>query len=145
MQDPKDREIARLKMTIAAFKKYDNKRKAFIQKLQEELESLSQQYVDLKNSVPKDIIEVENDYKEKLKNLRANVSGNAKKIEHLNRLLKLADKDCLERAEEVLKQYTILQLKEANDKLQKEVQLLRNTNKELVMRINRLNQQEKNQ
>lgn len=142
MQDPKDLEILKLKRTIEAFKKYDKKRKEYLQKIQWELEDVSQQYVDLKGTLSKDVIEIERDYKEKMKTLKTNLAGQSKTICELKRLLALLqDEEKLKRAEEILKRYKVIQLKEMNEKLEKEVQRLRKTNSELVARLVQSNKQ----
>lgn len=140
MMNPKDLEISKLKQTIEAFKKYDKKRNDFIQKLQWELEDVSQKYVDLKKSVPADVLEVENKYKEKIKNLRQTVAGQHRSLERLHKIkCFIENKDLIERAEEVLKNYTVVQLKEMNNNLQREIENLRKTNNELVYKLVQLN------
>lgn len=48
---PEQREIRRLKLTIEAFKKYDEKRKQYVNRLQDELEEYSEMYLEMKKIV----------------------------------------------------------------------------------------------
>jgi len=50
--DDKDKKIYTLSRTIKKFKEYDEQRKQFIQKLQDELEDISCRYVEIKHNVP---------------------------------------------------------------------------------------------
>lgn len=150
MQDPvilsKNREISRLKKTITAFKKYDEERKKFIQKLQFELEDVSYDYLQLKHKIPKDALEVGDMFKQKINDLKGSVKGQNKKIESLNKIINLMkDPDALTRAEEILKNYTVIELKEANQKLEKQVADLRKTNSELIYKIVKLQKQNNNE
>lgn len=134
--DKKDKEILKLKQTIQAFKKYDEERKKFIQKLQWELEDVSEEYLNLKSTVPKDALEVEEQYKQKITDLKATVKGQNKRINSLQQIINLMkNPDALAKAEEVLKNYTVVQLKKLNDDLTQQVEFLRKTNSELIVRL----------
>lgn len=144
MQSPKDLEIAQLKMAIEAFKKYDAERSKYLKKIQWELEDVSQRYVDLKKTISMDIVELEQEYQKKITTLKTTLKGQMKSIEHLKRVIELMhDDEKREKAEEVFQHYTVVQLKEKIDKLQKEVNSLRNTNRELIVRIVQLDKQNK--
>lgn len=141
--DKKDREILKLKHTIAAFKKYDNERKEYLKKLQWELEEVSQDYLDLKKTLPKDALAMAKECEERMHDLKACVKGQNKTISHLQKVIALMeDEDKLKRAEEVLKHCSLLQLKAMNDSLQKQVDSLRATNSELITRLVQLNRKE---
>lgn len=144
IQSPKDLEIAQLKMAIEAFKKYDAERSKYLKKIQWELEDVSQRYVDLKKTISMDIVELEQEYQKKITTLKTTLKGQMKSIEHLKRVIELMhDDEKREKAEEVFQHYTVVQLKEKIDKLQKEVNSLRNTNRELIVRIVQLDKQNK--
>jgi len=131
-----DKQVLKLKRTIAAFKKYDAERKRYIQRLQWEMEDISERYCRLKASVPKDIQELDDKYRQKIKNLKANMAGQARKIEKLDKTIRLMqDPGALARAEEVLKSYDLVQLKQENEALERQVANLRKTNNELICKL----------
>lgn len=139
MQDPKILEIARLKQTIKAFKKYDEERKKFIQKLQYELEDVSEEYLALKATISKDVLEVKEQYKQRIKGLKTAIRGQNKRINDLQHIIGLMkNPDRLARAEEALKNYTVVELKTLNDSLKQQVKSLRNNNSELMTKLMKL-------
>lgn len=144
MLSPKDLEIAQLKRAIEAFKKYDAERSKYLQKIQLELEDVSQRYVDLKKTMSMDVVELVQEYQKKIKDLKSTLKGQMKSIEHLKTVIELMrDDEKREKAEDVFRHYTVVQLKEKNDKLQKELNSIRNTNRELIVKIVQLNKQNK--
>lgn len=142
MQDSRTAEIARLKQTIEAFKKYDKKRKEYIQKIQEELEKVSSKYLDLKHSIPKDVQTVQATYEQKLKGYRATITGQNKSIDHLKKVISLLEDPMkMARAEEILQNYTLVQLQQTNKSMKREIETLRKNNAELVARLVKLEKQ----
>lgn len=137
--DEKDKEIIRLKMTIAAFKKYDNERKEFIKKLQWDLEETNQQYLELESSIPKDVVECQWAYRENVKKLKTElkkVNGALSRLQQTMNLMN--DEEKLKRCEAIVKEYNVVTLKEKNSKLEKELKVLRKDNNELIMKIIKL-------
>lgn len=137
--DRKGKEIIRLKMTIAAFKKYDSERKKFIKELQWELEEANQQYLELESSVPKDVIELQREYREKVKKLKAELKRVNEALSRLQQEMKLMkDEEKLKRCEAVVKAYKVVTLKGKNSKLENELKESRKSNNELIMKIIKL-------
>lgn len=122
--DPKDIEIARLKLAIENFKKYDAERKEYYTKSLQRLGELESYVEELESNsvIPK---------------LKKKVEEQGKQLAHLSRVITVNKyhlfDDTLQCA------VTVKELKERNKVLSKEVTNLRNTIKDLVYQLNRKN------
>lgn len=141
MLDPKDLEITKLKKTIKAFKEYDEKRKKFLQRIQWELEDISEKYCILKKVTSQTDLQKAEEYNKRVSTLRATVRGQQKSIEKYKKIIDLIENDKLERAEKILEKYDVIQLKKLNEDLQSDIGRFRKTNSELVVKIVQLNKQ----
>lgn len=120
--DPKDLEIARLKLIIEKFKKYDAERKQYYSKALQRLGGLEEYIEEIEsNSV--------------ISKLKKKVKEQEKHLAYLNRIITV-NKYHLFNDDYVL-QYTVSakELKERNKALSNEVTNLRKTVKDLVCRL----------
>jgi len=145
-REAREIEIARLKRAILAFKAYDARRRKLLQETQWELEDVSDKFCALRSKIPKDAQEATYQWEQvrdqRIADLRSTVKGQNKTISRLQKVIRLMENpDALARAEKVLEDYTVVQLKEANEALQKQIDNLRKTNSELIVRIVKLQKQ----
>lgn len=137
-KDPLHQRIYLLENTIRKFKRYDKDRTEFLHKIQDELEDYSEKYLLLKDAVSKD--DRYSKLEEKIKNLRLNLGAVNKKYNQLKKEMELIqDEELLKRAEYAIQHYDVAKLQEKCNSLDKEIDSLRVTNKELVTRIVQLN------
>lgn len=121
--DPKDIEIAKLKLTIEKFKKYDAERKQYysnaLQRLGE-LESYVQE-LEADSVIPK---------------LKKKVDEQGKQLRYLNRVITANKYHLFNDDYTLTSAITENELKERNKVLSKELTNLRKTVKELICRLN---------
>lgn len=137
--DEKDKTIIKLKMTIDAFKKYDEERKKYIEKLQWDLEEVSEGYSMLRGALSDDYKNVWNELKKKVSDYKKTFKALNKKINDLQQIIALMNnEERMKRAENIIENYTVVQLKEQNSGLNQTVKNLRSTNRELIEQIIKL-------
>jgi len=147
IMDDKEREIYRLNRCIKAFKKYDEDRKKYLRKIQDELEVYSEKYLQLKKALSSEDRTLVESYEERLLTQRRVVSGLNRKL-HTMRLLDALkdDKEQLAAIEELVAHCTKTELSAKIEELKAECTRLRDVNKELVLKImslqNKLNEHE---
>lgn len=129
---PEQREIRRLKLAIEAFKKYDEKRKQYINRLQGELEEYSEMYLEMKKIVEKQCPADGQRFAKYLEKIKAQrqvlvqQSSLLAKISMAERIAaeKMVDEDRLRK--------TNLRLKLENSQLKQENKQLKEKNKHLT-------------
>ena len=137
--DEKEQEIARLRLAIEAFKKYDAKRKVYISKLEEDLEIYSAKYVELKN-------ESELSRDELIQKLLKRIDNQRVELRRLSNIVNLIEKSDPEimkmfqntEIADILTQNILI--KERNKILKKEINNLRETIERLICRLNQAEQ-----
>lgn len=139
LMDEKEQEIARLRLAIEAFKKYDAKRKVYISKLEEDLEIYSAKYVELKN-------ESELSRDELIQKLLKRIDNQRVELRRLSNIVNLIEKSDPEimkmfqntEIADILTQNILI--KERNKILKKEINNLRETIERLICRLNQAEQ-----
>lgn len=124
--DPKDLEIAKLKLAIEKFKKYDSERKQYYSKSLQRLGELESYVQELEsNSV--------------IPSLKGKIEQQKKELAYLNRVI-TANKYHLFNDDYVLVcAVTVNEALEKNKSLYKEVKNLRQTIKDLICQLNKKN------
>ena len=124
--DPKDIEIARLKLAIENFKKYDAERKEYYAKSLQRLGELESYVEELESNsvIPK---------------LKKKVEEQGKQLAHLSRVITVNKYHLFDDTYTLQCTVNVKELKERNKVLSKEVTNLRNTIKDLVYQLNRKN------
>lgn len=121
--DPKDIEIAKLKLTIEKFKKYDAERKQYYSNALQRLGELESYVEELEadSVIPK---------------LKEIVTEQRKQLGYLNRVITANQYQLFNNDYTLTSAITVNELKERNKVLGKEIKNLRKTVKELVCRLN---------
>ena len=137
LMNEKDLEIARLKLTIESFKKYDAERKIYISKLEDDLEEYSARYVELKKASEVGTQELIQKLQNRIDNQRATL----RQLSNVVNLVKKANPELLEmfqNAEVADIQNQNVLLKQRNKTLKKEVEKQRGIIDQLIGRLNRV-------
>lgn len=137
--DGEARQVKRLRAIIKAFKKYDRERKEFIQKLQYELEDISEQCLLLKQAMNKDTWEAIAPYKEEISKLKLKIRKLQLRIDNFERMkaMKNLDDEHWKEIKHFVETagFKPLELVEKNIYLEKRVKDLINNDKILIAQL----------
>lgn len=122
--DPKDIEIARLKLTINNFKKYDTERKQYYSNALQRLGELESYVQELENNSV-------------IPDLKAKIEKQRKELAYLNRVINANKYHLFNDNYELVCAVTVNEALEKNKSLSKEVKNLRQTIKDLICQLNK--------
>lgn len=122
--NPKDIEIAKLKLVIENFKKYDKERKQYYSKSLQRLGELESYVQELEsNSV--------------ISSLKEKIETQRKELAYLNRVISANKYHLFNDNYELVCAVTVNEMRERNNSLNREVKNLRQTIKELICKLNK--------
>lgn len=122
--DPKDIEIARLKLAINNFKKYDTERKQYYSNALQRLGELESYVQELENNSV-------------IPDLKAKIEKQRKELAYLNRVINANKYHLFNDNYELVCAVTVNEALEKNKSLSKEVKNLRQTIKDLICQLNK--------
>lgn len=124
---------------------YDEERKKYVQKLQNELEEYSQKYLDLKHTLDN------NEQGKTIISLKEKVERQRQELDRLNTVISLIPSEEIDRIEKVLKETDgvktiekLRRLQRENTNLRKKIENLRKANTQLAAQVSKLTKQQFN-
>jgi len=146
LPDKEDNQLLCLQTAIREFKRYDEERKRYLQKLQDELEDYSEKYCMLKEALSENEKEILKKYEDKILAQRTHIKSLQNHILAYKKIAfsKGYDEGTLQRLEHIIEHCSKIKLKEENDQLKKDVERYRRDSHDTVAKIVALQKQLKN-